>query len=185
VNITKKSKGPKLDPKERDVHIINVTPEGAMARMMADHAPQERILEEAAKHAGRPKKTDVVVFDHRPWHMVNGRLRPHPQVHHEDSETILKISFKQQERACWWSEQPFKITRIEPSAHHSTSGSSTPDYPFATGQTPLPGQPELDHDGQEIFVVRCPPIVAAAVGQTYKINFFMGEDIDPDMEGTP
>jgi len=33
--------------------------------------------------------------------------------------------------------------------------------------------------------VRCPPIAAGAVGQTYKINFFMGEDIDPDMEGTP
>jgi hypothetical protein len=152
--------------------------------MMADHAPQEQILQEAAKHVGRPKKTDIVVFDHKPWHMVNNRLRPHPQVHLEDQETILKISFKQQERACWWSEQPFRITRIDPS-HHSTPGSNAPDYPFATGQAPLPGQPELDHDGQEIFVVRCPPIKAGAVGQTYKINFFMGEDIDPDMEGTP
>ena len=102
---TKTSKGPKLDAKERDVHIIKVPSEGPLARMMADHAPQEKILQEAAKHVGHPKKTDIVVFDHKPWHMVNDQLRPHPQVHLEDKETILKISFKQQERACWWSEQ--------------------------------------------------------------------------------
>ena len=35
------------------------------------------------------------------------------------------------------------------------------------------------------FVVRAAPIVQEAIGQMYKINFFMGEDIDPDMEGTP
>ena len=184
MNVTTKSKGPKLDAKERDVHIIKVTSEGAVARMMADHAPQEQILQEVAKHVGRPKKTDIVVFDHKPWHVVNGRLRAHPQVHLEDNETILKISFRQQERACWWSEQAFRITRIEPS-HHSPSASGAPDYPFAAGQLPLPGQQEVDHDGQPIFVVRCAPIVAGAVGQTYKIHFFMDEDIDPDMEGTP
>jgi hypothetical protein len=182
--MTRTSKGPKLDPKERDVRIIKVTSDGALGRMMADHAPQEQILKEAAKHVGQPKKTDIVVFDHTPWHVVNGRLRPHPQVHLEDNETIFKISFKQQERPCWWSEQEFRITRIEPS-HHSPAVSGGADYPFATGRPPLPGQPELDHDGQPIFVARCPPIVAAAVGQTYKIHFFMGEDIDPDMEGTP
>jgi len=184
VNTTKTSKGPKLDPKERDVHIIKVSSDGAVGRMMTDHAPQDQILKEVAKHVGRPKKTDIVVFDHKPWHVVNGRLLSHPQAHVEDPETILKISLSQQERACWWSEQPFKITRVEHS-HHSTPGPSAADYPFATGQPPLPGQPELDPDGQEIFVVRCPPIKPEAVGRTYKINFFMGEDIDPDMEGTP
>ena len=194
MTVTKTSKGPKLDPKERDVQIIKVASDGALGRMMADHAPQDQILKEVAKHVGRPKKTDIVVFDHKPWHMVNGRLLPHQQAHLEDRDTILKISFSQQERACWWSEQAFRITRIEPS-HHSTpvqttSVSGAPhspaaDYPFATGQPPLPGQPEGDRDGQPIFVVRCPPIVAGAVGHTYKINFFMGEDIDPDMEGTP
>lgn len=189
---TKPSKGPKLDAKERDVHIIKVTSDGALSRMMANHAPEDMVLEEAAKRVGNPKKTDIVVFNRKPWHMVKGRLRPHPQVHVEDHDTILKISFKRQERPCWWSEQAFNITRIEHSHHvpaasgASQAGSGVSDYPFATGQTPLPGQQERGNDGEPIFVVRCSPIVAGAVGQTYKINFSMGgEDIDPDMEGTP
>ena len=36
-----------------------------------------------------------------------------------------------------------------------------------------------------LYTVRATPIVSRAVGITYKITFNIGEDIDPDMEGTP
>jgi hypothetical protein len=197
MTVAKLSTGPKLDAKEKDVHIIKLAPDTVIARMMANHAPKEQILGEASKHVASAKKTDIVVFDHQPWHVVKGLMRPHPQVHIDDPETILKISFKQQERPCWWSEHAFTITRIEPSSHHGpaapgppaapppVAASGAPDYPFATGQVPMTGQQELAHDGQPIFVVRCAPIVAGAIGHTYKITFNIGEDIDPDMEGTP
>jgi hypothetical protein len=34
-------------------------------------------------------------------------------------------------------------------------------------------------------VARATTILETAVGQTYKIMFFMGEDIDPDMSCNP
>lgn len=179
------STGPKLDKKiEKGVHIIKVPPKASLAETLGNHASEAELLSEAAKHVGKPAKTDIVVFDHKPWHVLNGQLRPHPQVHTEDKKTILELSFEAQDRAVWWSEQPFRITRVNRSPHHLVVAGS-PDYPFDPPQPPYDAKPEQDDQLRTIFVVRSTPIVKPSIGQMYKISFFMDEDIDPDMSCTP
>ena len=177
------STGPKLEKTEKSVHIIKLSEETALAGL-SGHPSQHQVLSAAAKHVGTPKKTDIVVFEHKPWHVVNGELRAHPQVHIDFPETILALSFAAQDKAVWWSEQPFTITGIERSPHYPPVHGS-PNYPFSASTPPFDARPEQDQAGQPIFVVRTTPIVKESIGQRYKINFFMGEDVDPDMSCTP
>jgi hypothetical protein len=178
------STGPKLGKTDKGVHIIRLSPEAAFAEVIGKNPSKEQLLAEAAKHVGAPAKTDIVVYDHKPWHVVNGQLRPHPQVHDEDKKTILNLSFKDQDKAVWWSEQRFSITRINRSPHHPAVAGS-PEYPFNPPARPYDAQLEQDDHGRTIFVVRATPIVEKSIGQMYKISFFMEEDIDPDMSCTP
>ena len=177
------STGPKLIHPEQGVHIIKLVPDAALAAAMSK-TPTDAQLTEASQHVGKPAKTDIIVFDHQPWHVVNGQLKAHPRVHVDYPETILKISFGAKERAVWWSEQPFTITAVNRSAAPTVHGS--PDHPFDGPPPPYVGLPETDLAGHTtIWAVRAKPIVKEAVGQRYKITFFMDESIDPDMEGTP
>ncbi len=175
-----RSTGPKLRKADKGVHIIKLSLATVLAGMTVKNPSKAQRLSEAAKHVGKPTKTDIVVFDHKPWHVVKRQLRPHPKVHKEHKETILHLSFKARNRAVWWSEDPFRITRIERS----------PNFPLVTGSSPYPFNPqaplndaqtEQDDDGRDIFDVRSSPIVRKSIGQMYKISFFMDEDIDPDM----
>jgi hypothetical protein len=174
------STGPKLGKTDKGVHIIRLSAEAEYAEAIGKSPSEEQLLSEAAKHVGAPSKTDIVVYDHKPFHVVNGELRPHPQVHDEDKDTILNLSFKDQDKAVWWSEQAFRITRINRSPDRKVVAGS-PEYPFNLAP-PYDAQTERDEHGRAIFVVRATPIVKTSIGQMYKISFFMEkEDIDPDM----
>jgi hypothetical protein len=173
------SAGLKPAKAEKHVHIIKLVPDAALAAAMPK-TPTDSQLTEASRHVGKPAKTDIVVFDHQPWHVVNGELKAHPKVHVDYPETVLEISFGRKERAVWWSEQPFTITSVRRSDHHPAVHGS-PVHPFDGPPPPYDARPEMDLAGQPIWAVRANPIVKESIGQMYKINFFMGENIDPDM----
>jgi hypothetical protein len=180
-----KSAGPKKNTKDLLVHIIKVVEDPPQSHS-ASATPAG--LKEAARLVGKPAPTDIVVFAHQPWPVVNGELKAHPQVHIDHPETILRVSYAKKEQPVWWSEQPFTITAVHES-HHGGAGpaAGAPHIdPFDGPQPPYVAQPETDAGGHEtIWLVRAPTIVQLAIGHTFKITFNIGEDIDPDMEGTP
>ena len=170
---------PDLDPKtDIGVHILKL-PDRAAVEASCGTTSEEAVMAAASKLAGAGKKTDIVVFHHRPWHRVNGVLLPHPEAHEIDRETILKISFNLKQRPVWWSTEQFIITSIRPS-----HGATTPANPFEATAFPYRAQ-EMPVRGTMLYVVRATAIVSGAIGVRFKISFNMGEDIDPDMEGTP
>jgi hypothetical protein len=177
------SDGPKLDPRtDVGVRIIKLPPRAEVAGMAGSNPSEKEIMAAASKIAGPAKKTDIVVFDHKPWHKVNGELHPHPQVHIDDPETILAVSFSRKDRPVWWSTEPFTITTVKPSPHHG-SVATAPQNPFDGPSAPYVA-------GQEpgitsVWSVRAPQIVAQSIGHMYKITFFMDETIDPDMSCNP
>ena len=119
---------PKLDPRtEVGVNILKLPPRAELAASLGCGPSDAAVLTLAAKIAGPGKKSDIVVFDHQPWHRVNGQLLPHPEAHTVDGETILQISFKRKERPVWWSAERFTILDIQPSAHHGTPAAGVPE----------------------------------------------------------
>jgi hypothetical protein len=188
------SAGPKKNAQELHVHIIKLDDDSPAA----SGGPSAAKLAEAAALVGKPAETDIIVFAHQPWQMVNGQLIPHPLVHTMYPQTILKVSYSAKERVVWWSEQSFRITGINPSTLHgpaaggapagaaaSAAGGQAPANPFDGPAPPYDAIQEADAAAGTIWAVRAVPIVQAAVHHTYKITFNIGEDIDPDMEGTP
>lgn len=183
------SAGPRLAIGEMAVHIILLQTECASGGSSAERPTQDE-LKEAGKEAGVPRPTDIVVFDHRPWHFAGNQLRSHPKVHDDFPETILQLSISKKQRAVWWSEKRFEITEIKPSAdpahpHHGFPEAATDPvrYPFAD---PHVTRIEQDVDGLDVFVVRSSVPVDGAKNHMYKISFTMGGDaIDPDMYCTP
>jgi hypothetical protein len=179
-----RSIAPKLAPRiEVGVNILKL-PDRAVVEATCGSSSEEVVMAAAAKLAGPGKKTDIVVFHHRPWHRVGGKLLPHPEAHTIDPETILRISFHLKERPVWWSTEPFTILDIRPSGHHGAVAPGTPINPFQATAFPYRAEEEPTL-GTMLYTVRATPIVSEAVGTTYKITFNIGEDIDPDMEGTP
>ena len=164
------SSGPVLRPGiDKAVHIIFVPPE---VEAPSEATEDERLSVAAA--VGPVQVTDVIVFRGRPWHVVNGRLEEHPEVHTKFPNTILDISVDRREQAVWWSEQPFKITGI--TSHH---GGAAPD-PF---EKPLTG-PErpVGEAAEDIHVARSSASSALAKDHEYKISFERdGRIIDPNM----
>jgi hypothetical protein len=190
------SAGPKKNAKELHVHIIKLNDDSPHA----PGGPSAAKLAEAAALVGNPAETDIIVFHHEPWQMVNGQLIAHPLVHIRFPSSILKVSYSAKERVVWWSEQSFRITGIHPSSvpHGPAAGGAPAAAASAAGgQAPAPANPfdgppppydaiqEADASSGMIWTVRAMPIVQAAVHNTFKITFNIGEDIDPDMEGTP
>ena len=106
------SKGPVLV--ERAVHIIFVPDGVAGVSETSDVLPTDAQLAEAATfdHIGSPAPTDVIVFARRPWHYVDGKLRKHPEVHHDYPDTVLELDVARGEKVLWWSERVFTITNI-------------------------------------------------------------------------
>ena len=180
------SPGPKLDRNtELGVHIIKLPSRDDVVTSLHPHPSEKEVMDAAATLAGPAHVTDIVVFDHKPWHKVHGELHAHPKVHDDYPETILQVSFKDKERAVWWSDRPFTVMTVRRSDHHPVVA-GCPDYPFDGPPPPYDAQPEPDASSHAtVFVVKAHPIVKEAVGQLYKISFLMGEPIDPDMSCTP
>jgi hypothetical protein len=177
--------GPALDPRtELGVHIIKLPSRAAVAATLGCDPSHPDVLAAAAKLTGPARKADIIVFDGKPWHMVNAVLLPHPQAHLIDKETVLKVSFAAQQRVTWWSREHFTIEDIERSSHHpAVAGSAA--RPFDGPDPPYDAAPLQGGVLGTVWLVQARPIVKAAIGQQYKITFRMGELIDPDMEGVP
>jgi len=172
------SVGPRLSKLEKGVHILRLSAYGGESGA----PPPESAVENVAKQIGPPQPTDIIVFDHQPWHFAGGALRPHPRVHVDHPETILQLSISGRESAVWWSEENFTITDIDYS-HHPPRVDGAPRDPFSAA---LETRQEDDRGGKKIFVARSTVPVPKSMGQMYKIRFNIGgEDIDPDMSCNP
>lgn len=172
--------GPTFGPGEIGVHIIYVPDEVVLAELHGASVGAPPIamatLKMVEKHVGRPAVTDIIVFAGQPWHYANGALRPHPQVHIDYPETVLRIRRQKQERAVWWSERPFEILKVRPEPPVRDDAAL---YPFTTAVR-TSDEPGTDH--QMIYVARSSVPVVGADFQEYKIEFRMeGRDIDPNM----
>ena len=174
------STGPKVPDvqKNKRVHILQLSMDGGESSA----SPPDSAIEDVAKQIGPPKPTDIIVFDHQPWHFAGGALRSHPRVHVDYPETILQLSISRGETAVWWSEENFTITDIDYS-HHAPRAAEAPKNPFSA---PLETRPEDDGSGKRIYVARSTVPVPKSKGQMYKIKFTIGgENIDPDMSCNP
>jgi hypothetical protein len=123
--------------------------------------------------------------------MVGGQLLKHPEVHVNHGETVLKLIVEHQ-KAVWWSEHHFTISRIE--LHHDTVGaagappppsSSAPDAiappakPFPEPETRIESSANL---AAELHVARSTVPVRLSRTHEYKITFTRnGRTIDPNM----
>ena len=137
--------------------------------------------------------TDIVVFAGKPWHMAGlpghqREPREHPQVHIDFPDTILVISIQPPQSAVWWSEVPFTITSIKPSAldhknrWYPEAKTKAPDNPFAPNGPAIPETRTERVNGRDLYVARSAVPVADSNGHMYKIEFTMGgKSIDPDM----
>jgi hypothetical protein len=172
------SRGPVLV--ERAVHIIFVPDGVAGVDAASDALPTDAQLAEAANYSyiGSPAETDVIVFARRPWHYVDGKLRKHPEVHHDYPNTVLELDVARGEKVLWWSERDFTITQI---AGHSAADANAPN-PFASMPVTRP-ETGVDHlTPTTIHVARAPVPIETARGHEYKITFTSGgQRIDPNM----
>jgi hypothetical protein len=166
------SAGPVLAAEERGVHIIFV-PDNAVPCGSPGN-PTENELKEVAKFIGFPAPTDIIVFGGKPYHFADGKLKKHPDVHATNPETVLRLDRRTHDRAVWWSETRFTITRIE---QEQPPNDRFAPSPFAAA----PVTSETDTIG--LYVARSPLPTNNAYGQEYKITFEMeGRTIDPNME---
>jgi hypothetical protein len=168
------STGPDLAAEERGVHIIFVPDD--LVSCGSPGNPTDDELKQVAQHIGYPAPTDVIVFGGRPWHFAQGLLKKHPEVHTSNPETVLKLDRRTHDRAVWWSENQFTITRIE--QEHPQNVKLAPS-PFA--ESPVT-RSQSDTTGL-LWVARSPLPMNNAYGQEYKITFEMeGKTIDPNMD---
>lgn len=172
--------GPDLGPGEAGVHIIFVRDEVVLAETHLSTFGQGPVaaatLKQAATHIGPTIATDIVVLAGQPFHFAKGELHPHPRVHIDHPETILKLYRRRKERAVWWSERPFEIFDIVPEAGADNVGAP---YPFSAR---LETVSQMAIDNKTIFVARSTIPIAAADDHEYKISFRIeGREIDPNM----
>jgi len=178
------SRGPVLEEGvDQGVHIIFLPPE-VEADPGPTVLPSQAELDAAALSVPNARPTDIVVFRGKPWHKVHGRLEKHPEVHVRFPETILELRVQEQ-KAVWWSEHDFRITRIEP--HTPAAAAKSASYKEAPPEKPFPEPPtnlESDVDGlaARIHVARSQTPIPEARSFEYKINFTRsGRTVDPNM----
>ncbi len=178
ITVANLSRGPVLA--ERAVHIIFVPDGVAGVSETSDVLPTDAQLAEAARfdHIGSPAPTDVIVFARRPWHYVDGKLRKHPEVHHDYPDTVLELDVLRGEKVLWWSERGFTITNI---ASHDPLVSAPP--PFAEMPVTRPESGVEHPTPTTIHVARAPVPNASARGHEYKVTFTTDAvgPIDPNM----
>jgi hypothetical protein len=121
---TTQSSGPAFELKVKPVQIVFI--EEAI-EIGSDGEPTAIGVAAVHDHIGGPDalgRTDVVVFNGQPWHMVDGTPKSHPKVHIDFPDTILNLSVTGGERACWWSQQDFTIDSIALSRDHVHGGAA-------------------------------------------------------------
>jgi hypothetical protein len=171
------SRGPELEPGiDKGVHIIFYPPEGPGPMPTNDEfAVIERTLALAEKESGPILETDVIVIRELPYHRVNGKLKKHPEVHHEHPHTVLDLKVEL-ERGVWWSEERFTIKEIKPHGPHHPA--IAPQKPFPEPHT----ETRPDVTGREIHVARSATAAKEAKKAEYKLTFKRnGRLIDPNM----
>lgn len=167
--------GPGLSANEKAVHFILVRDHDVPVVSPAD--PTDAELEKVAAHVikvhGRPPAmTDVVAFGGKPYHYAGGKLRKHPQVHHEFPGTILVLYRGMGNSAVWWSEVGFEITTIAP-LHKAAP------YPFSVPPVTRP-------EAGGIWVARSTVPVPGADHNQYKVSYVTeSRTIDPHMDTRP
>lgn len=178
--------GPRLEAGiDKGVHLIFYPPNEAAPG--AQHPPSDQELEALAraltaaqKEASPIQETDVIVFRGLPWHMVNGKLKKHPQVHHDHPHTVLELKVEVQ-RGVWWSEEHFTIESITKHSEHTPA--AAPAQPFARPDTG--SEPDVSGRVPVLHVARSTPPVRAALKAEYKLSFKRnGRLIDPNMRCT-
>jgi len=172
--------GPRLAATDVGVHIIFV-PISAVSADLYCGQVSTVVLAAVAAHIGAAAPHDIVVFAGQPFHFAGGQLREHPRVHHDYPETVVKVHRLRNERAVWWSERPFAMTRISP---HETLKPGKVEMPFALPKT----EPERAFNDTGIFVARSTIPDIRADDQEYKITFTIDgelQPIDPNMYCDP
>jgi len=171
------SRGPNLTPGiDKGVHIIFYPPEGPGPEPSPEDldAAASAINLAASASGQHVAPTDVVVIRDRPYHMVGGELKKHPEVHHDHPETMLDLKVEIQQ-GVWWSEEAFTIERIQP---HGTPPPNAPSTPFPKPEA----APGPDAAGRDIHVARSRTPDKAARGAEYKLTFNRSNrPIDPNM----
>jgi hypothetical protein len=194
VNALNLADGPELSDEELGVHIIFVPADCVAGPAHGQSASAGGLgtatVAQVSDLVQQAWPTDIVVFAGQPFHVASlpghkKLLREHPQVHQTFPQTVLVISIKDQQRAVWWSETNFTITKIEPSHHANNpffreADTIAPRSPFAS---PDPPPTRIENvSGRDLYVARSTVPVAAAAFHMYKIEFTMeGQEIDPDM----
>ncbi len=88
---------------------------------------------------------------------------------------MLKLERRTHDRAVWWSETPFKITKIE-KEKENPQNIRLAEFPFLQ-------DPVTTSQAGELFVAKSGVLRDDAYGQEYKITFTMnGSTIDPNMD---
>jgi hypothetical protein len=186
------SRGPALEPDvEKGVHII-FHPAEVETDPGPHVLPSPQELKQAAFAIGNAKPTDVIVFRGKPWHMIDHELLKHPEVHVAHPETVLELHVGR-EKAVWWSEHDFTITRIElhadaaeaaaaPTAAPPPAASDAtapPSKPFPEPETRIESSADL---AAELHVARSTVPIPESKTYEYKITFTRNQRrIDPNM----
>jgi hypothetical protein len=183
MTVVESSRGPVLEPGvEKGVHII-FYPAEVEADPGPEIVPTHEELRGAAYAIGDAKPTDVIVYKGKPWHMVNHELLKHPEVHTSHPETVLEL-LVEREKAVWWSEHDFTITRIELHPHAAPASASQshiapPSKPFPEPATRIEGSADL---AVELHVARSTVPIRESKTHEYKITFTRNKrKIDPNM----
>ena len=176
--LTPLSSGPILTKHQQGVHIIFASPE-LEQQVGPDPDEAQREAGAGALTAASPipiAVTDIIVLAGQPWHMVNGRLEKHPDVHTSFRQTVLKLLPERGETAVWWSEERFDITGIAPEPH--VQNPTTLQRPFDPPRT----EPGADQTGRTIHVAKSAVPSNGSQNHEFKITFTgNGIPIDPNM----
>src|SRR5262245_26005350 len=150
VNASNVEDGPVLADEELGVHIIQLPPDCLVGPGQARSASAAGVgtakVGQASAIVQQAWPTDIVVVAGQPFHVADlpghkTLLHEHPQVHDKFPQTVLVISIEDQQRAVWWSETAFTITKIAPSTHpHNRffreADSIAPRSPFPSPDPP-------------------------------------------------
>ena len=165
------TEGPTLAPGDKAVQIIVLggTVETGPTAAIGNAA----VISGIAKIRAR----DIIVIGSQPFHFAAHQVREHPKVHHDCPDSILQLSVADQNKAVWWSTEPFEITSIKGDPEH---GSKDAPYPFTS--EPKTILEDTQDAKKKIHVARSSVPTTDAIGFHYKITFKVNDElVDPNI----